>query len=249
MLQGFLADEPQGAHSAEAWSRLGELQLEADIKSADAESLRGWLAGHPTAAGREQAERALEEAEFREAIAAPLPHRGEQLRAFIAAHPAGVHRAEAEQLETDRAVEDAFILEDENELRAWAKSGNSAAKDRLDQLSLEQAAARLDLADLKDLIQDGGAGASRKLRAPRRSSPSSSTSDRARRSWSSWRRRSISRARQSSFVICRSRRGSARESLTKPRSPSMDAQCRACSPSSPRRRIGSPLPRSNRGSC
>jgi hypothetical protein len=149
--QGFLADEPRGVHAQEAWARIAAMQLDSAQKSGDANQLRAWLEAHPTALDRERAERALAEAEFRDAQAAPLAGRAQRYRAYLAAHPAGPHRDEVEALESRVSIDEAALLEDLPTLRSWARSGDAHAKDLLEQLSLEEAAARLDLSTLVDI--------------------------------------------------------------------------------------------------
>lgn len=149
--QGFLADEPRGGHAQEAWARIAAMQLDSAQKSGDANQLRAWLEAHPTAFDSERAERGLAEAEFREAQAAPLARRARRYRAYLAAHPAGPHRDEVEALESRVLIDEAALLEDLPTLRSWARSGDAHAKDLLEQVSLEEAAARLDLSTLVDI--------------------------------------------------------------------------------------------------
>jgi len=152
-LQGFLADEPKGAHADEAWSRIAELQLRAALASQSAPQLRAWLAAHPNAAGRDRAAAALAAADFRAATGAPLHLRRALLRSYLSEHPDGAQRGEAESLEASASVEEAALLGDELELRAWVRAGSAEAKRALAGLALADAASRLDAGELAELAR------------------------------------------------------------------------------------------------
>ncbi len=150
-LQGFLADEPHGAHADEAWARIAELELVAAMSSRNENELQAWLAAHPSAPGHEQASVALAEAAFRAAASAPLHLRRERLRAYLANHPDGAQRGEAQTLEARAAVDEAALLGDESELRAWVRSGNLDSSRALAELAFADASSRLDARDLAEL--------------------------------------------------------------------------------------------------
>src|SRR5947199_25149 len=74
-------------------------------------SLRSWLAENPAAAGRDQAEKALDEADWRAATDAA------GWRKYLDDHLDGAHRKDAHAL-LDKALRDeAGVLEDESALR------------------------------------------------------------------------------------------------------------------------------------
>jgi hypothetical protein len=130
-LNGYLLDEPRGAHAAQAWTLVSAIRLGAVLRDGSVRGLREWLDENPGTAGRERAQAALDEAEWREAKAAPA------LRRYLEANPAGAHRKEA-QARLDRAArDDAELLEDEAQLRAI---GDPAAE----RIAYERAAALLD---------------------------------------------------------------------------------------------------------
>lgn len=156
-LRGFLADEGQSAHAAEAWSRLSQLRLDAALRDGTAPVLRDWLQENQTAAGRERALAALDEADFR---AANGP---EGMRAYLADHEGGAHRAAAAAAVERASVEEAALLEDEAQLQTLAKSGIGGAAQAASEVAYRRAAALLDEGRLGLLSRRGDARAAHDL--------------------------------------------------------------------------------------
>lgn len=171
-LQGYLQDEPRGAHAPEAWSRLSALRLAKALQSQSAPALRAWLAEDPAAPGRDQALRALDEADWR-AAAEPAAW-----RKYLDDHFDGAHRSEAQQQLRKAEREEAEALEDEPRLRAL----DPAAADRL---VFEKALALLDEGKLSQLARRNGpfaVEAARDLAALRKDSRRAGELERAARS-------------------------------------------------------------------
>ncbi|MCA1827411.1 MAG: hypothetical protein ABR567_03585 [Myxococcales bacterium] len=142
-LAAYVADEPRGSHAQEAWSRLSSLRLASALTSGSAISLRSWLAENPAAAGREKAEKALDEADWHAAADTAA------WRTYLGDHLDGAHRKEA-QARLDKALRDeAELLEDEAALRTL---GDPAA----DRIAFEKAAALLDEGKLAQLARRPG---------------------------------------------------------------------------------------------
>jgi hypothetical protein len=142
-LSGYLADEPRGAHAAQAWTLLSALRLGAVLRDGSARALREWLVENPAASGRERAEAALDETDFREAAD------GTAWRRYLEAHPDGAHRKEAQARLEGIARADAELLEDEAGLRA---RGDVAAE----RIAYQRAAALLDEGKLAQIARRAG---------------------------------------------------------------------------------------------
>ena len=143
-LAAYVSDESRGAHAQEAWARLSSLRLLQAVQSGSAVSLRSWLAENPAAAGRDKAEKALDDADWSAAGDAAA------WRKYLDDHLDGAHRREA-QAHLDKALrEEAELLEDEAALR---KLGDPAAADRL---AYQRAAALLDEGKLAQLARRPG---------------------------------------------------------------------------------------------
>jgi len=142
-LAGYLEDEPRGAHAAQAWARVSSLRLGSALESGQVEPLRAWLAENPSSPGRDKAQAALDDLDFRAAADAA------GWRRYLDAHLDGAHRAEA-QAKLDRTlIEEAALLEDEAKLRAL---GDPAA----DRIAWDRAAALLDEGRLAQLARRPG---------------------------------------------------------------------------------------------
>ena len=142
-LSSYLSDEPRGAHAAQAWTMISAIRLGAILRDGSARALREWLDENPAASGRERAQAALDEAEWREAADAA------SWRRYLEAHPEGAHRKEA-QARLDRAArDDSELLEDEARLRA---QGDPAAE----RIEYERAAALLDEGKLAQIARRSG---------------------------------------------------------------------------------------------
>ena len=177
-LAGFLEDEPRGAHAEEAWARVSALRLSQALKSGTPSLLLTWLAENPSAPGREQAQLALDDADWR-AAADPAAW-----RRYLADHPGGDHRGEAQARLSRIERDEAELLEDEPRLRAL----DAAAADKL---AYARALALLDEGRLAQLARREGplkADAARDLRALRKDSRRAAVRAARRRcgSLSSW---------------------------------------------------------------
>ena len=106
-LAGYLNDEPRGAHADEAWARLSTLRLAAARRAGAAAPLRTCLLENPSAPGREKAQAALDDLDFRAAGDAPA------LRRYLDEHLDGAHRAAAQGKLGQALRDEAELLEDE----------------------------------------------------------------------------------------------------------------------------------------
>ena len=165
-LQGFLADEPSGPHAPEAWARLAQAQLERLLRQGDAPGLRAWLRQEGSAPGRERAQAAVESLGFAAAAAAALPERTGLLQAWLREFPSSPRRAEALALLDRAALEEAVLLEDEQQLRALRRGPlGDQGRAEAATVALARAAALLDAQQLAELgaAQDPGAPKARAL--------------------------------------------------------------------------------------